>query len=81
MDESPELYAPARERRRPANWRLVLLRLWCVLGVLVALGVLTTGDGPLHFRAALFTLAGFYAVWQVVAWIFRPVLPPNDERR
>jgi hypothetical protein len=78
MPEAPELYVPARERRGRANWPLVFLRLWCVIGCIVAWFVFIDGTGPLHFRAAIFTLAGFYVVWQVGAWILRPARGDED---
>lgn len=80
-DEPPELYVPASERRPASNWRLTLLRLWYVVGITVAAFVLISGERALHFREALFTLAIWYAVGQVVGWIFRPALPPDERQR
>jgi hypothetical protein len=80
MNQKPELYVPATSRNRPAGWRLTLLRIWFVLALIVAWVVLVDGDREIHFRAALYTLAAFYAVWRIAAWIFRPVLPPEDRR-
>ena len=73
----PKLLVP--ERKPVGGWRLALLRAWCVLGVVAAWLVFIAGDRELHWRGALYTLAGFYAVWQVVAWILRPALPPSDD--
>lgn len=76
MHEPPEVFVPLRDRPKRRDWRLALTRLWCVLAVFCGWMVLTSGDrGPLHFRGAIFTLAGFYFVWQLAAWITRPALP------
>lgn len=82
MRDEPELLVPISQRpaKPPApNWRLSLLRFWCVLGVIVA-GVVLAGDSRgVNLRGAIYTLAGFYAVWQVAAWIF-PSMPSRTNR-
>lgn len=87
MHDEPELLVPLSEAHRApsprprSNWRLAVARAWCVLGVIMAFAMLINGDGPVHWRWAVYTLAGFYFVWQVVAWICRPALPPQDDQR
>jgi len=88
MRPEPELLVPVSEARemheqpapRHPRWLVVLARLWIVLALGTGWLVLIAGDGPVHFKAAALTVAGFAIVWALVGWIFGPVASGDEQR-